>query len=147
VSFTTGFFRDHYIYFVYAILCKDKDSPGYMKIGHSFQPWSRLMSMNSKGLATPKFIALSKVGREKSKAQALEVELHGRFAHRLVRGEREWFEFDFANPDDKAEFNNVSLLAMKDVLGDGHSWWKVLPVRPDGKLSKAGASELSGLTV
>ena len=115
-------------YYVYALLCKDADGPGYIKFGRSGNITSRLSSVKVGCPIPVKYIATAKMlNYEVSKK--VEREFPRLFKSR--RGTGEWSRFDFANNEDKKEFNDGSRTIFTKYTGPTTNdlWWEIVSVR------------------
>ncbi len=89
---------------VYALFCESDTGMGYVKIGHSINPFGRLSSLAGSAPFTALYCGLVRT-RDAMTAAKAEESIHRAFAHRRTNGE--WFRFDFKSEDDKAEFKKA----------------------------------------
>jgi len=126
-------------YFVYAMLCRDGNGPGYVKFGLSGNIGGRLSALRTTCPIPARYFAISEIGGNKKQARRVEKALHERFKDRKSSGE--WFRFDFDRETDKREFNDGSLHAFQSILGGKFNWWTKISVAAlDAEAERAKAA-------
>jgi hypothetical protein len=115
-------------YYIYALLCKDEDGPGYIKLGMSGNVTQRLTSLRTACPIPAQYIATVKVGYDREKCLKVESYLHREFAERKVKMRGEWFRFNFSEPEDKTEFNRGCKRVFRHFFGVAHPWWDIISV-------------------
>lgn len=116
-------------YHVYALLCQDKDGPGYVKFGMSKNIGARLDQLRQGCPVPARYFATVAVGRSSKRTREIERALHDKFSHRKIRAQGEWFRFDFYDVGDKKEFNEGCKLVFAAYFGiDNCPWWEKVSV-------------------
>lgn len=108
--------------YVYAMLCRDGDGPGYVKFGRSYRIGQRLTALRTSCPIPAKYFAIMEVPSY-PKAKAVEAALHRHFGDRKIKGE--WFRFDFESLEDKRAFNDGCRLVFALHLKSPGSWTKI----------------------
>jgi hypothetical protein len=112
-------------YYVYALLCKDDDGPGYVKFGRTQCMSKRFTQIKGSCPIPIRYIATVALPSE-AVGKIIEKRLHLHFRSRRVHGE--WFRFDFFSPEDKRAFNDGCRHVFetnKTNLRQG-TWWEVV---------------------
>lgn len=86
---------------VYALFCVSAGGEGFVKIGFSIRPLVRLSELAASSPLPPMHCGVRRLGTA-TDAHNLESKIHRKFKDRRTNGE--WFKFDLANTEDKADF-------------------------------------------
>jgi hypothetical protein len=118
--------------FLYAACTAD----GFVKIGISGAPFERLYQIHC-GSPSPVRAAQWVWVGSITKAREIERTMRKEWAARHSRGE--WYRFDYAKPEDKADFHNTLSAVVEVVTGKAPTWERLKPEKVAVMLRQAEA--------
>jgi len=114
-------------HYVYAMLCRDGDGPGYIKFGRSMRIGERLTALRTACPIPARYFAVVEANNYYN-ALNIERDLHRRFSERRVSGE--WYRFDFDSPEDKHAFNyGTGCVLARYLTKERGDWWTKISVK------------------